>query len=173
MTNAKIVGGTYQFTVTDQAGKVIREHKEATDREQQVSGKANIRLAVAAAAPAVTFGAPYRVFSVKNTEDSKLDELIELIAKQADFSVGQEGKYRFTPKEDGIYRFAVMEKTDYAAQQAIVSLYADPDFSNQLVTSTEQNQIYGWDYTVLEYEMKAGQTVYVKLTEKIAAHYKR
>lgn len=166
LTNAKIVGGTYQFTVTDQAGKVIREHKEATDREQQVSGKANIRLAVAAAAPAVTFGAPYRVFAVKNTEDSKLDELIELIAKQADFSVGQEGKYRFTPKEDGIYRFAVMEKTDYAAQQAIVSLYADPDFSNQLVTSTEQNQIYGWDYTVLEYEMKAGQTVYVKLTEK-------
>lgn len=165
LTNAKTAGGTYQFTVVDQAGKVIREHKEATDHLQQVPGKANIHLAVAAATPAVNFGAPYRVFAVKNKDDSKLDELIELIDKEADFSAGQQGKYRFTPKEDGIYRFAVKEKSNYGAQQPIVTLFTDPDFSNQLVSSTEQKQVYGWDYTVLEYQMKAGQTVYVKLTE--------
>ncbi|MGQ3478936.1 hypothetical protein [Paenibacillus sp. TY11] len=165
LTNAKAIGGTYQFTVADQAGKVIREHKEATDNQQQVPANANIHLVVAAATPAVNFGAPYRVFAVKNNDDSKLDELIELIEKEADFAVGQQGKYRFTPKEDGIYRFAVWEKSNYAAQQPIVSLFTDPDFSNQLVSSTEQAQIYGWDYTVLEYEMKAGQTVYVKLSE--------
>ncbi|QYK66633.1 hypothetical protein [Paenibacillus sp. S02] len=165
VTNAKAAGGTYQYTVADQAGKVIREHKEATDTQQQVPANANIHLAVAAAAPAVNFGAPYRVFAVKNNDDSKLDELIELIDKEADFTVGQQGKYRFTPKEDGIYRFAVKEKSNFAAQQPIVTLFTDSDFSNQLVSSTEQAQIYGWDYTVLEYEMKAGQTVYVKLTE--------
>ncbi|ASR45355.1 hypothetical protein B4V02_00835 [Paenibacillus kribbensis] len=165
LTNAKTAGGTYQYTVADQAGKVIREHKEAIDNLQQVPGKASIRLAVASATPVVTFGAPYRVFAMKNNDDSKLDELIELIEKEADFTVGQQGKYRFTPKEDGIYRFAVWEKSNYAAQQPIVTLYTDPDFSNQLVSSTEQAQIYGWNYTVLEYEMKAGQTVYVKLTE--------
>ncbi|MBP1175578.1 hypothetical protein JOE49_002830 [Paenibacillus sp. PvR133] len=165
VTNAKAAGGTYQYTVTDQAGKVIREHKEAIDTQQQVPANANIHLAVAAAAPAVNFGAPYRVFAVKNNDDSKLDELIELIDKEADFTAGQQGKYRFTPKEDGIYRFAVKEKSNFAAQQPIVSLFTDPDFSNQLVSSTEQAQIYGWDYTVLEYEMKAGQTIYVKLTE--------
>ncbi|WCM62992.1 hypothetical protein [Paenibacillus polymyxa] len=165
VTNAKEAGGTYQYTVTDQAGKVIREHKEATDTQQQVPANANIHLAVAAAVPAVNFGAPYRVFAVKNNDDSKLDELIELIDKEADFTAGQQGKYRFTPKEDGIYRFAVKEKSNFAAQQSIVSLFTDPDFSNQLVSSTEQAQIYGWDYTVLEYEMKVGQTVYVKLTE--------
>ncbi|MNW43936.1 hypothetical protein D3C74_211490 [compost metagenome] len=165
VTNAKAAGGTYQYIVTDQAGKVIREHKEATDTQQQVPANANIHLAVAAAAPAVNFGAPYRVFAVKNNDDSKLDELIELIDKEADFTAGQQGKYRFTPKEDGIYRFAVKDKSNFAAQQPIVSLFTDPDFSNQLVSSTEQAQIYGWDYTVLEYEMKAGQTIYVKLTE--------
>ncbi|MGW9572815.1 hypothetical protein [Paenibacillus terrae] len=165
LTNAKTAGGTYQYTVTDQDGKVIREHKEATDNLQQVPGKANIHLAVAAATPAVNFGAPYRVFAIKNKDDSKLDELIELIEKEADFAVGQQGKYRFTPKEDGMYRFAVKEKSNYAEQQPIVTLFTDPDFSNQLVSSTEQEQIYGWNFTVLEYEMKAGQTVYVKLTE--------
>ncbi|MGG1652824.1 hypothetical protein [Paenibacillus sp. NRS-1780] len=165
LTNAKTAGGTYQYTVTDQAGKVIREHKEATDNLQQVPGKANIHLAVAAATPAVNFGAPYRVFAMKNKDDSKLDELIELIEKEADFTVGQQGKYRFTPKEDGMYRFAVKEKSNYAEQQPIVALFSDPDFSNQLVSSTEQEQIYGWNFTVLEYELKAGQTVYVKLTE--------
>ncbi|PNQ81504.1 hypothetical protein [Paenibacillus sp. F4] len=166
VTNAKAAGGTYQYTVTDQAGKVIREHKEATDNQQQVPANANIHLAVAAVAPAVkNFGAPYRVFAVKNNDDSRLNELIELIDKEADFTAGQQGKYRFTPKEDGIYRFAVKEKSNFAAQQPIVSLFTDPDFSNQLVSSTEQAQIYGWDYTVLEYEIKAGKTVYVKLTE--------
>lgn len=165
LANAKATGGTYQFTVADHAGKVIREHKEATDNQQQVPANANIHLTVAATTPAVNFGAPYRVFAVKNNDDSKLDELIELIEKDADFTAGQQGKYRFTPKEDGIYRFAVKEKSNFAAQQPIVALFTDPDFSSQLVSSTEQAQIYGWDYTVLEYEMKAGQTVYVKLSE--------
>ncbi|WP_025717484.1 hypothetical protein [Paenibacillus sp. 1-18] len=165
LTNAKETGGTYQFIVADQTGKVIREHKEAKDNQQQVPANANIHLAVTAATPAVNFGAPYRVFAVKNKDDSKLDELIELIEKEADFTAGQQGKYWFTPKEDGIYRFAVKEKSNFAEQQPIVALFTDPDFSNQLVSSTEQAQIYGWDYTVLEYEMKEGQTVCVKLTE--------
>ncbi|WP_152381204.1 hypothetical protein [Paenibacillus brasilensis] len=165
LTNAKETGGTYQFIVADQTGKVIREHKEAKDNQQQVPANANIHLAVTAATPAVNFGAPYRVFAVKNKDDSKLDELIELIEKEAGFTAGQQGKYWFTPKEDGIYRFAVKEKSNFAEQQPIVALFTDPDFSNQLVSSTEQAQIYGWDYTVLEYEMKEGQTVCVKLTE--------
>ncbi|MBE0344348.1 hypothetical protein E4V51_32135 [Paenibacillus sp. 28ISP30-2] len=102
---------------------------------------------------------PSRLVAMKNNDDSKLDELIELIEKEADFTAGQQGKYRFTPKEDGMYRFAVKEKSNEAAQQPIVTLFTDPDFSNQLVSSTEQEQIYGWNFTVLEYEMKAGQTV--------------
>lgn len=161
VNNASATGGLYQYVLKDAAGQVIRE-ENGVNIEQTIPGKASIQLTVAGTG--ITFGAPYRVFTLQEVIGGDWEELIEQVEKVADFPAGEKGLYRFTAQAAGKYRFTVKEGANYD-QVPVLSLYSNADMTELLVTSSAVEQIYGWDYTVVEQELMAGQTIYVKLEE--------
>lgn len=156
-------GLLYEARITDAQGKIIRESATQVSDRQEVPAQGSAKLR--STGTGVAFGAPYLVFNMQEVVTGDLIELIELVEKKADFGPSAQGLYYFTPLQTGRYRFAVRESSN-PDQEPMISLYEDATMSKLLVSSSQLEQLYGRDYTVLEWELQAGQTVYVKLEEK-------
>lgn len=73
--------------------------------------------------------------------------------------------YRFSPYSSDKYRIAIKETGDFSIEPRI-ELYSDKELSIPVAASIEQEQVYGEQYTVLEWELEGGQNYYLKLSEK-------
>lgn len=155
-------GVTYDYVIRDQNQVVIREGKNAAGG-QLVPGHADIQ--VHNVGPqTLHFAGAYRQFAVKevNVEFLTLYEGVETTLPTV-----QQGNvyYRFTPYGSGKYRIAIKESGDFSIEPRL-ELYTDKELSNAIAASVEQEQVYGEQYTVLEWELQGGQTYYLKLSEK-------
>ncbi|MGF9698660.1 hypothetical protein [Paenibacillus sp. MABNR03] len=155
-------GVAYDYVIRDQNQVVIREGKNAAGG-QLVPGHADIQ--VHNVGPqTLHFAGAYRQFAVKevNVEFLTLNEGVDTALPTV-----QQGNvyYRFTPYGTGKYRIAIKESGDFSIEP-LLELYADKELSSPIAASVEQEQVYGEQYTVLEWELQGGQTYYLKLSEK-------
>ncbi|WP_458461502.1 hypothetical protein, partial [Paenibacillus sp.] len=155
-------GVAYDYVIRDQKQVVVREGKNAAGG-QLVPGHSDIQVHNVASQTLHLVG-PYRHFTVKevNVEFLTLYEGVETVLPTL-----QQGNvyYRFTPYGTGKYRIAIKESGDFSIEPRL-ELYADKELSSPLAASMEQEQVYGEQYTVLEWELQGGQTYYLKLSEK-------
>ncbi|MEO2206714.1 hypothetical protein ABGV42_23650 [Paenibacillus pabuli] len=157
-----IEGGGYDYVIRDQNQVIVREGKNATGA-QFVPGHSDIQVQNVSTQTLHLVGA-YRQFVVKevNVEFLTLYESVETALPTV-----QQGNvyYRFSPYGTGKYRIAIKESGDFSIEPRL-ELYTDKELSNAIAASVEQEQVYGEQYTVLEWELQGGQTYYLKLSEK-------
>jgi len=152
----------YDYRLLDAAGNLLREEIE-TDEPQAVPAGARIEVRVASSL-AVLFAGPSRTITFTEVTDPFID-LIERQAEDVKLGENQKGYYRFRPETDGLYRFVVKENSNFEKEPQI-TLYSDAALTDALATTIDQVSQHGWDYTVLEWELKAGKVYYLTLTEK-------
>ncbi|MEX3618802.1 hypothetical protein [Paenibacillus glucanolyticus] len=163
LTDASVVSVRYyDYRLLDASGNVLRE-ATGTDEEQVVPNGASLEVTVSSL-QGVLFAGPSRSFIFTEITDKFID-LVERRAEDIDLKEKQENYYRFKPEADGLYRFVVKESKNFEKEPQ-VTLYADAGLTDMLATTVDQEREHGWDYTVLEWELKAGQVYYLKLIEK-------
>lgn len=155
-------GGAYDYVIRNQNQVVVKEGKNTTGG-QFVPGKSDIQVHNVSSQTLKFVGA-YRHFTIKEV-DVEFLTLYEGV--ETALPTVQQGNvyYRFNPYGTGKYRIAIKESEDFSIEPRI-ELYADKELSTPLVASVEQEQVYGEQYTVLEWELQGGQTYYLKLSEK-------
>ncbi|KOR89224.1 hypothetical protein AM231_08685 [Paenibacillus solani] len=168
LTDASVVSDRYyDYRVLDAIGNVIREETE-TDEEQIVPNGASLEVTISSSKN-VLFAGPSRSFTFTEMTDPFID-LLERRAEDIDLKEKQENYYRFKPEADGLYRFVVKESKNFEKEPQL-TLYTDAGLTDELATTVDQEREHGWDYTVLEWELKAGQVYYLKLVEKDGAAF--
>ncbi|APO46710.1 hypothetical protein QVE09_12165 [Paenibacillus sp. ClWae2A] len=155
-------GGTYDYVIRNQNQVVIKEGKNATGG-QFVPGKSDIQVHNVSAQTLKFVGA-YRHFTVKEVE---VEFLTLYENTETALPTVQQGNvyYRFSPYSSDKYRIAIKESGDFSIEPRI-ELYSDKELSIPVAASIEQEQVYGEQYTVLEWELEGGQNYYIKLSEK-------
>lgn len=155
-------GGTYDYVIRNQNQVVIKEGKNATGG-QFVPGKSDIQVHNVSAQTLKFVGA-YRHFTVKEVE---VEFLTLYENTETALPTVQQGNvyYRFSPYSSDKYRIAIKESGDFSIEPRI-ELYSDKELSIPIAASIEQDQVYGEQYTVLEWELEGGQNYYLKLSEK-------
>ncbi|WP_339273948.1 hypothetical protein MKY59_23025 [Paenibacillus sp. FSL W8-0426] len=155
-------GVAYDYVIRNQNQVVVREGKNASGG-QSVPGHSDIQLHNVST-QMLHFAGPYRLFTIKevNVEFLTLYEGVETaLPKDHQGNV----YYRFSPFGAGDYRIAIKESGDFSAEP-VIELFEDKELSKSLAASVEQEQVYGEQYTVLQWEVQAGKTYYVKVSEK-------
>ncbi|MCG7379552.1 hypothetical protein MH215_21365 [Paenibacillus sp. ACRSA] len=152
----------YDYVIRDQNQVVVREGKNAVG-SQHIPGKSNIQVHNQSS-QSLKFVAPYRHFTVKEPEVEFLTLYEGLETALPDKQQGNV-YYRFNPYGTGKYRIAIKESKDFSVEPWL-ELYTDKELSSRLAASVEQEQVYGEQYTVLEWELEGGQNYYLKLGEK-------
>ncbi|WP_017687504.1 hypothetical protein [Paenibacillus sp. PAMC 26794] len=155
-------GGTYDYVIRNQNQVVVKEGKNATGG-QFVPGKSDIQVHNVSAQTLKFVGA-YRHFTVKEVE---VEFLTLYENTETALPTVQQGNvyYRFSPYSSDKYRIAIKESGDFSIEPRI-ELYSDKELSIPVAASIEQEQVYGEQYTVLEWELEGGQNYYLKLSEK-------
>ncbi|WP_053061620.1 hypothetical protein [Paenibacillus sp. VT-400] len=155
-------GGTYDYVIRNQNQVVIKEGKNATGG-QFVPGKSDIQVHNVSAQTLKFVGA-YRHFTVKEVE---VEFLTLYENTETALPTVQQGNvyYRFSPYSSDKYRIAIKESGDFSIEPRI-ELYSDKELNIPVAASIEQEQVYGEQYTVLEWELQGGQNYYLKLSEK-------
>ncbi|GAS82867.1 hypothetical protein [Paenibacillus amylolyticus] len=155
-------GGTYDYVIRNQNQVVVKEGKNATGG-QFVPGKSDIQVHNVSAQTLKFVGA-YRHFTVKEVE---VEFLTLYENTETALPTVQQGNvyYRFSPYSSDKYRIAIKESGDFSIEPRI-ELYSDKELSIPVAASIEQEQVYGEQYTVLEWELQGGQNYYLKLSEK-------
>ncbi|MEK3703547.1 hypothetical protein MKY87_05390 [Paenibacillus sp. FSL R7-0198] len=155
-------GGTYDYVIRNQNQVVVKEGKNATGG-QFVPGKSEIQVHNVSAQTLKFVGA-YRHFTVKEVE---VEFLTLYENTETALPTVQQGNvyYRFSPYSSDKYRIAIKETGDFSIEPRI-ELYSDKELSIPVAASIEQEQVYGEQYTVLEWELEGGQNYYLKLSEK-------
>lgn len=162
MSNASLIlGRYYDYKLLDAAGNTLREGREI-DVEQNIPLRGKIQVTVSSIQP-VTFAGPSRNIIYADMTDKFID-LMERRAEGVLMEQDTELYYRFQPSASGRYRFAVRETKDFEKEPQI-ALYSDAGMTDELAATANQERQHGWDYTVLEWELEAGKTYYLKLTE--------
>jgi hypothetical protein len=152
----------YNFKILD-AKQNILKNGEHVFGNQSVPASADIQL-FNTSSGSIDFGAPYRIFTLGVIEAVFID-LIDTVEQQVPERKAEAVYYRFKPFYDGTYRFAVKEKgsTDNTPQ---LILFNDQKMTEQLISSQDVEQIYGKEYTTIEWELVSGHYYYLKLDEK-------
>lgn len=165
-TNANISANRYfDFTILDAYGNIVRQgNQTATSHDVPAGGTIQVKTT---SANAVLFTAPYRNFEFVHVEEYVFEDLLHRQVLYVYKQAGQSGYYRFTAPETGRYRFATKELQNFAIQP-ILTLYDQPNLRTALASSNENEQEFGLDYTVLEFDLQAGKTYYLKLEEENA-----
>ncbi|WP_339307088.1 hypothetical protein [Paenibacillus sp. FSL R5-0519] len=155
-------GGTYDYVIRNQNQAVVKEGKNATGG-QFVPGKSDIQVHNVSSQTLKFVGA-YRHFTVKEVE---VEFLTLYENTETALPTVQQGNvyYRFSPYSSDKYRIAIKESGDFSIEPRI-ELYSDKELSIPVAASIEQEQVYGEQYTVLEWELEGGQNYYLKLSEK-------
>ncbi|OPG96309.1 hypothetical protein B2I21_23470 [Chryseobacterium mucoviscidosis] len=155
-------GGTYDYVIRNQNQVVVKEGKNATGG-QFVPGKSDFQVHNVSSQTLKFVGA-YRHFTVKEVE---VEFLTLYENTETALPTVQQGNvyYRFSPYSSDKYRIAIKESGDFSIDPRI-ELYSDKELSIPVASSIEQEQVYGEQYTVLEWELQGGQNYYLKLSEK-------
>ncbi|WP_339831323.1 hypothetical protein [Paenibacillus sp. FSL R7-0272] len=159
---SQVEGLVYDYVVRNQNQVVVKEGKDAVG-PQQIPGKSEIQVHNVSD-QTLKFVAPYRNFTVKQVE---LEFLTLYENTETELPKEQKGNiyYRFSPYSSDKYRIAIKESGDFSIEPRI-ELYEDKELSIPLVSSVDQEQVYGEQYTVLEWDLQGGKTYYLKLSEK-------
>ncbi|WP_024631074.1 MULTISPECIES: hypothetical protein [unclassified Paenibacillus] len=155
-------GGTYDYVIRNQSQAVVKEGKNATGG-QFVPGKSDIQV-LNVSSQTLKFVGAYRHFTVKEVE---VEFLTLYENTETALPTVQQGNvyYRFSPYSSDKYRIAIKESGDFSIEPRI-ELYSDKELTIPVAASIEQEQVYGEQYTVLEWELEGGQNYYLKLSEK-------
>lgn len=163
-TNASTSANRYfDYTIFDLSGAVVRQG-EHTAVSNDIPSGGKIQVKTTSTNP-VVFTAPYRFFEFVDVEEYVFEDLLHRQILYVYKEAGQNGYYRFTAPETGRYRFAAKELLDFSLQP-ILTLYDQPALLTPLVSSEDDEQEFGIDYTVLEFELEGGKTYYLKLADK-------
>ncbi|MBY0204555.1 hypothetical protein [Paenibacillus cucumis (ex Kampfer et al. 2016)] len=159
---SQVEGLVYDYVVRNQNQVVVKEGKDAVG-PQQIPGKSEIQVHNVSD-QTLKFVAPYRNFTVKQVE---VEFLTLYENTETELPKEQKGNiyYRFSPYSSDKYRIAIKESGDFSIEPRI-ELYEDKELSIPLVSSVDQEQVYGEQYTVLEWDLQGGKTYYLKLSEK-------
>lgn len=162
LITSHVEGLTYDYVIRNQNQVVVREGKNATGG-QLVPGRSDIQVHNVSS-QSLRFVGPYRNFTVKEAE---VEFLTLYENTETALPTVQQGNvyYRFSPYSSDKYRIAIKESGDFSIEPRI-ALYSDKELSMPVAASLEQEQVYGEQYTVLEWELQGGQNYYLKLSEK-------
>jgi len=163
MSNAALSDSTfYDYKVLDVNHNVLKQGEHAVGG-QTVPATADIRL-YNTSEGAITFAGPFRSFSIEEIGIEFID-LIDSAEQTIPVSKEKAIYYRFRPAFSGTYRFAVKETgTEDTTPQ--LALFNDKELQDKLKSSTEIEQVYGKEYTTLEWDLEASRYYYLKLDEK-------
>ncbi|WP_339298308.1 hypothetical protein MKY92_27530 [Paenibacillus sp. FSL R5-0623] len=155
-------GLTYDYVIRNQNQVIVKEG-ENTVGSQHIPGKSDIQVHNVSS-QTLKFVAAYRHFTVKEAE---VEFLTLYENTETALPTVQQGNvyYRFSPYSSDKYRIAIKESGDFSIEPRI-ELYSDKELSIPVAASIEQEQVYGEQYTVLEWELEGGQNYYLKLSEK-------
>ncbi|SCY93694.1 hypothetical protein SAMN05720606_112193 [Paenibacillus polysaccharolyticus] len=159
---SQLGGLVYDYVIRNQNQVVVKEGENAVG-PQHVPGRSDIQVHNVSD-QTLKFVAPYRNFTVKQVEV----EFMTLYENtETELPKVQQGNvyYRFSPYNSAKYRIAIKESEDFSIEPRI-ELYEDKELSIPLVASVDQEQVYGEQYTVLEWDLQGGKTYYLKLSEK-------
>ncbi|MGP3784617.1 hypothetical protein [Paenibacillus sp. 1A_MP2] len=162
LVGSSSVGGAYDYVIRNQNQVVVKEGKNATGG-QFVPEKSDIQVHNVSAQPLKFVGA-YRHFTIKEVD---VEFLTLYENTETALPTVQQGNvyYRFSPYSSDKYRIAIKESGDFSTEPRI-ELYSDKELSIPVAASIEQEQLYGEQYTVLEWELQGGQYYYLKISEK-------
>jgi hypothetical protein len=157
-----VEGLAYDYVIRNQNQVVVKEGKNATGG-QLVPGRSDIQVHNVSS-QSLRFVGPYRNFTVKEAE---VEFLTLYENTETALPTVQQGNvyYRFSPYSSDKYRIAIKESGDFSVEPRI-ELYSDKELSIPVAASIEQEQVYGEQYTVLEWELEGGQNYYLKISEK-------
>lgn len=165
-TNASTSANRYfDFTILDVNGSIVRQGDQ-TAISYGVPAGGTIQVKTTSA-NAVLFTAPYRNFEFVDGQEYVFEDLLHRQVLYVYKAAGQNGYYRFEAPETGRYRFATKELQNFALQP-VMTLYDQPDLLVPLASNGDDEQEFGLDYTVLEFDLEGGKTYYLKLVEKNA-----
>lgn len=162
LITSHVEGLTYDYVIRNQNQGVVREGKNAIG-SQNIPGKFDFQVHNVSS-QSLRFVGPYRNFTVKEVE---VEFLTLYENTETALPTVQQGNvyYRFSPYSSDKYRIAIKESGDFSIEPRI-ELYSDKELSIPVAASIEQEQVYGEQYTVLEWELEGGQNYYLKLSEK-------
>lgn len=159
---SQVEGLVYDYVIRNQNQVVVKEGENAVG-PQHVPGRSDIEVHNVSG-QTLKFVAPYRNFTAKQVEVEFLT-----LYENAETELPKEQKgniyYRFSPYSSDKYRIAIKESGDFSIEPRI-ELYEDKELSIPLVSSVDQELVYGEQYTVLEWDLQGGKTYYLKLSEK-------
>lgn len=155
-------GLTYDYVIRNQNQGIVREGKNVSG-SQHIPGNSEFEVHNVSS-QTLNFIGPYRNFKVKQVE---VEFLTLYENTETELAKAQQGNvyYRFSPYSSDKYRIAIKESDDFSIEPRI-ELYEDKELSVPLVSSVDQEQVYGEQYTVLEWNLQGGKTYYLKLSEK-------
>jgi hypothetical protein len=159
---SQVEGLVYDYVIRNQNQVIVKEGKDAVG-PQHVPGRSDIQVHNVSD-QTLKFVAPYRNFTVKQVE---VEFLTLYENTETELPKEQKGNiyYRFSPYSSDKYRIAIKESGDFSIEPRM-ELYEDKELSMPLVSSVDQEQVYGEQYTVLEWDLQGGKTYYLKLSEK-------
>ncbi|GAF08879.1 hypothetical protein [Paenibacillus pini] len=162
VTNA-IIGANryYDYKIVNADGTLYKEGSK-TDFEYPIPAGAEITVKVTSSDPVIV-GAPFRHFIESDPVNITFEKLTENDPIKVSKEVGKNGYYLLKATQTGAYRIAT--KKDDMSGSTVISVYKDPKLQNLIVTSKDSEQIYGADYVVVEVELIAGQSYYIKLND--------
>ena len=162
VTNA-VLGANryYDYKIVNADGTLYKEGSQ-TDIEYLVPEGAEITVKVTSTNP-VTVGAPFKHFKETDPLEIAFEKLIENDPAKVVKEIGQNGYYLLKATQAGSYRIAT--KKDDMSGSTVISVYTDPKLQNLLITSEDVEQTYGADYVIIEVELQAGQSYYIKLND--------
>ncbi|GGH43614.1 hypothetical protein GCM10008014_04490 [Paenibacillus silvae] len=162
LSESSLEGAAYDYVIRNQNQMIVSEGKNTTG-VQLVPGQFNIQVHNVSSQK-IHFVGPYRNFTIKQVE---VEFLTLYENTETELPKEQQGNiyYRFSPYSSDKYRIAIKETDDFSIEPRI-ELYEDKELSIPLVSSVDQEQVYGEQYTVLEWDLQGGKTYYLKLSEK-------